>query len=136
MEKPRYEVIPVAWVESPLKDRSQAPRQGGPGTPPTWLAFEPGVAEGMRDLRAGTDVLVLTWLDRSRRDVLITRPGGDPQSPQRGVFSTRSPDRPNPIGLHRVHVAAVEGARVLVHGLEALDGTPVIDVKPVLGGEA
>lgn len=133
MADPHYEVVPVAWVESPLKDRAQAPRQGSLGAPPAWLAFEPEFAEGMRDIHAGTEVIVLTWLDRSRRDVLITHPGGDPQSPPRGVFSTRSPDRPNPIGLHRVQVIAVEGLRVLVHDLEALDGTPVIDVKPVLG---
>jgi tRNA-Thr(GGU) m(6)t(6)A37 methyltransferase TsaA len=130
--KPHYEIVPIGWVESPLKERSQAPRQGHLGAPPAWLVFEPEVTEGIRDLRAGTDVIVLTWLDRSRRDVLTTRPGDDPQSPPLGVFSTRSPDRPNPIGLHRVRVIAVEGSRVQVHGLEALDGTPVADVKPVL----
>jgi tRNA-Thr(GGU) m(6)t(6)A37 methyltransferase TsaA len=129
---PRYEIVPIGWVESPLKERSQAPRQGYLGTPPAWLVFDPAIAEGIRDLRAGTEVIVLTWLDRSRRDVLSTRPGDDPASPPLGVFSTRSPDRPNPIGLHRVRIAAIGGARALVHGLEALDGTPVVDVKPVL----
>lgn len=132
MGKPHYEVVPIGWVESPLTDRAQAPRQGGEGAPPAWLTFTPGVSEGIRDLRAGTEILVLTWLDRAHRDVLVTRPGGDPQNPLLGVFSTRSPDRPNPIGLHRVQVVAVEGLRVLVHGLEALDGTPLVDVKPVL----
>jgi tRNA-Thr(GGU) m(6)t(6)A37 methyltransferase TsaA len=129
---PGYEIVPIGWVESPLTDRAQAPRQGDEGAPPAWIVFEPAVSEGIRDLRPGTEVLVLTWLDRAQRDELVTRPRDDPNSPLRGVFSTRSPDRPNPIGLHRVRVAEVAGLRVLVHGLEAIDGTPVADVKPVL----
>jgi tRNA-Thr(GGU) m(6)t(6)A37 methyltransferase TsaA len=127
-----YEVVPIGWVESPLTDRAQAPRQGDEGAPPAWLTFETHVTEGIRDLRAGTDIIVLTWFDRAHRDVLVTRPRDDPARPPLGVFSTRSPDRPNPIGLHRVHVIAVEGSRVLVRDLEALDGTPLVDVKPVL----
>ncbi len=127
-----FEVIPVGWVESSLTERAQAPRQGDEGAPAAWLAFEPDVAEALRDLRAGTEVIVLTWLDRADRDVLVTRPRDDPRNPLTGVFSTRSPDRPNPVGLHRVLVIAVDGLRVQVGGLEALDGTPVIDVKPVL----
>ena len=132
MTKTRYEVVPVGWVESVLTDRAQAPRQGDEGAPPAWLAFEPRVAEAIRDLRPGTEIIVLTWLDRADRDVLVTRPRDDPRNPVTGVFSTRSPDRPNPVGLHRVPVIAVDGLRVQVDGLEALDGTPVIDVKPVL----
>jgi tRNA-Thr(GGU) m(6)t(6)A37 methyltransferase TsaA len=132
--EPRFEILPIGWVESPLTDRAQAPRQGDEGAPPAWLAFVPDVAAAIRDIRPGTDVLVLTWLDRARRDVLVTRPRDDPQCAPLGVFSTRSPDRPNPIGLHRVRVVAVEGLRMLVHGLEAIDKTPVADVKPVLGG--
>jgi tRNA-Thr(GGU) m(6)t(6)A37 methyltransferase TsaA len=127
-----YEVVPVGWVESPLKERAQAPRQGGEGAPDAWLVFEPAVAEAIRDIAAGTEIIVLTWLDRADRDVLLTRPRGDPARPPTGVFSTRSPDRPNPIGLHRVRVVATQGLRVLVRPLEALDRTPVIDVKPVL----
>jgi tRNA-Thr(GGU) m(6)t(6)A37 methyltransferase TsaA len=134
--KPRYEIMPVGWVESPLTERAQAPRQGDEGAPPAWLVFESEVEEAVRDIRPGTEVLVLTWLDRARRDVLVTRPRDDPQRAPLGVFSTRSPDRPNPIGLHRVQVIAVEGSRILVHGLEAIDGTPLVDVKPVLGGVA
>jgi tRNA-Thr(GGU) m(6)t(6)A37 methyltransferase TsaA len=130
----RYEVRPVGWVESPLTDREQAPRQGDEGAPPAWLAFEPQVADAIRDIRPGAEVIVLTWLDRARRDVLLTRPRDDPQRPPTGVFSTRSPDRPNPVGLHRVRVIEVDGLRMLVHGLEAIDGTPLVDVKPVLGG--
>ena len=132
MTDPRYEVVPVGWVESELTERDQAPRQAGEGAPPAWLAFEPRVAEAIRDLRPGTEIIVLTWLDRADRDVLVTRPRDDPRNPLTGVFSTRSPDRPNPIGLHRVRVITVDRLRIQVDGLEALDGTPVIDVKPVL----
>jgi len=131
-----YQVVPIGWVESPLKERAQAPRQGDEGGPDAWLVFQPEVAEGIRDLAAGTEILVLTWLDRAARDVLVTRPRDDPARPPTGVFSTRSPDRPNPIGLHRVQVVAAEGPRILVRPLEALDKTPVIDVKPVLRGTA
>jgi tRNA-Thr(GGU) m(6)t(6)A37 methyltransferase TsaA len=131
-----YQVVPIGWVESPLTDRAQAPRQGDEGAPAAWLVFEPEIAEGLRDIAAGTEIIVLTWLDRAVRDVLVTRPRGDPARPVTGVFSTRSPDRPNPIGLHRVQVVATEGLRILVRPLEALDQTPIIDVKPVLGPAA
>jgi tRNA-Thr(GGU) m(6)t(6)A37 methyltransferase TsaA len=131
-----YQVVPIGWVESPLKDRAQAPRQGDEGAPAAWLVFEPEVAEGLRDIAAGTEIIVLTWLDRAARDVLVTRPRDDPARPVTGVFSTRSPDRPNPIGLHRVQVVATDGRRILVRPLEALDQTPILDVKPVLGPDA
>jgi tRNA-Thr(GGU) m(6)t(6)A37 methyltransferase TsaA len=127
-----YVVEPIGQVESPLVDRDSAPRQGDEGAPEAWLVFEPGVAEGLRDLRVGTQVLLLTWLDRARRDVLAVHPRGDLSRPETGVFSTRSPDRPNPIGLHRVAIVAIDGVRVRVRDLEALDGTPIVDVKPVL----
>jgi tRNA-Thr(GGU) m(6)t(6)A37 methyltransferase TsaA len=123
---------PIGRVESPLVDRDTAPRQGDEGAPDAWLAFEPGVSEGLRDLRVGDDAIVLTWLDRARRDVLVVHPRGDPSRPETGVFSTRSPDRPNPIGLHRVTILSIDGTRVRVRNLEALDGTPIVDVKPVL----
>ena len=128
----RYEVAPIGWVESPLQERAQAPRQGDEGAPSAWIAFEPGVAEAVHDLRAGDHIIVISWLDRARRDILTTHPRDDPDSPLLGVFSTRSPDRPNPIGLHRVRILAVEGLRIFVSDLEALDGTPILDVKPVL----
>jgi len=127
-----YQVVPIGWVESSLTDRAQAPRQGDEGAPSAWLVFEARVADGIRDLAAGTEIIVLTWLDRGDREVLVTRPRDDPARPPTGVFSTRSPDRPNPIGLHRVEILAIDGLRVLVQPLEALDQTPVIDVKPVL----
>jgi tRNA-Thr(GGU) m(6)t(6)A37 methyltransferase TsaA len=128
-----YVLQPIGWVESPLVDRAQAPKQGDEGSPEAWLVFEPGVRDAMRDLQVGTDVIVLTWLDRARRDVLVVHPRGDLARPETGVFSTRSPDRPNPIGLHRVAILSIDGTRVRVRDLEALNGTPIVDVKPVLG---
>jgi len=130
----RYEIRPIGHVESPLVDRETAPKQGSEGAPQAWLVFDPEVAEGMRDLAEGSDVFVLTWLHRAQRDVLAVRPRDDERNPETGVFSTRSQDRPNPIGLHRVRIVAIEGLRVLVDHLEAFDGTPIVDVKPVLSG--
>jgi tRNA-Thr(GGU) m(6)t(6)A37 methyltransferase TsaA len=126
------EVWAIGRVESPLVDLADAPRQGDEGAPDADVVFDPGVAAAMRDLRAGDELLLLTWLDRARRDVLTVHPRDEPGNPLRGVFSTRSSDRPNPIGLHQVTVVAVDGTRVRVRPLEAIDGTPVIDVKPVL----
>ena len=128
----RYEVTPIGHVRSPLAERSQAPRQGDEGAPSAWLVFEPHVTDAVRDLRAGDHIIVITWLDRARRDVLTTHPRDDPDSPLLGVFSTRSPDRPNPIGLHRVEILEVEDGRIFVSNLEAIDNTPILDVKPVL----
>ncbi|SES21255.1 tRNA-Thr(GGU) m(6)t(6)A37 methyltransferase TsaA [Lentzea xinjiangensis] len=125
------ELQPIGHVESPLTDRASAPRQGDEGAPEAWLVFAPEYARGMRELAPGQDVLVLTWLDRADRSVLAVHP----RRPETGVFATRSPDRPNPIGVHRVTILAVEGLKVRVARLEALDGTPVVDVKPVLGAE-
>jgi len=129
-------IEPVGVVESPLTERSAAPKQGFEGAPDAWLVFDERVAEAMQDLRVGDHVIVLTWLDRADRDVLTTRPRDDAANPLTGVFSTRSPDRPNPIGLHRVEVLAVDGHRVQVSQLEALDGTPIVDVKPALDAVA
>ena len=128
----RYVVRPIGWVESPLVDRDTAPLQGDEGSPEAWLVFEPQVSQALRDLQVGSEVILLTWLDRARRDVLAVHPRGDQRRPMTGVFSTRSPDRPNPIGLHRVTIVAIEGTRLRVQNLEALDGTPILDVKPVL----
>jgi tRNA-Thr(GGU) m(6)t(6)A37 methyltransferase TsaA len=128
-------LLPIGHVESPLLDRASAPKQGDEGTPESWLVFAPEYARAMRELAAGQDVLVLTWLDRADRSVLAVHPRGDANRPETGVFSTRSPDRPNPIGLHRVRILGVDGVKVRVADLEAIDGTPVLDVKPVLGSE-
>ncbi|MQA74366.1 MAG: tRNA (N6-threonylcarbamoyladenosine(37)-N6)-methyltransferase TrmO [Solirubrobacterales bacterium] len=127
-----YDLRPIGWVESPLADHGAAPKQGDEGSPEASIVFEPTVSPGLDDVRPGTDVIVLTWLDRADRDVLRVHPRDDPANPEQGVFSTRSADRPNPIGLHRVGVLSIEGTRVRVRNLEALDGTPVIDLKPVL----
>lgn len=127
-----FEVRTIGRVESTLTDPDSAPRQADEGAPAAWLVFEPDVLEGLRTLRAGDEILVLTWLDLARRDVLSVHPRGDASRALEGVFSTRSPHRPNPIGLHRAEITAVEGGRLRVRHLEALDGTPVLDVKPVL----
>ena len=119
-------------MESRLSEPGEAPLQGDEGAPDAWLVLNPAVSEGLRGLQPGTDVLVLTWLDRASRDVLTVHPRGDTERPATGVFNTRSPDRPNPIGLHRVTILTIDGNRVHVRNLEALDQTPVLDVKPVL----
>jgi tRNA-Thr(GGU) m(6)t(6)A37 methyltransferase TsaA len=126
------ELVEIGTVESPLKDRDSAPKQGDEGAPEAWLAFDAAVADGLDGIATGDELLVLTWLDRAERDVLRVHPRNDPARPVQGVFNTRSPDRPNPIGLHRVTVLAVDGTRLRVSGLEALDGTPIVDVKPLL----
>jgi tRNA-Thr(GGU) m(6)t(6)A37 methyltransferase TsaA len=126
---------PIGHVESPLTDRDAAPKQGDEGGPDAWLVFDEKFTDAMRDLAPGAELLILTWFDRADRDVQVVHPRDDLTRPPTGVFSTRSPDRPNPIGLHRVTVRRVDGLRVLVSDLEALDGTPLVDVKPVLGAE-
>ena len=131
-----YVLRPVGRVESSLQSRSDAPNQEDEGAPDCTIALEPEYATAARDVTAGSELLVLTWLDRARRDVLRVHPRDDPARPLTGVFATRSPDRPNPIGLHRVTVLAVDGTRLRVRGLEALDGTPVVDLKPPLGSIA
>ncbi len=132
-----YTIKAIGHVESPLVDRAAAPMQGTEGSPVAWLVFEQSVREGLRDLKIGEEVIVLTWLDRARRDILSVHPRGDLAKPERGVFSTRSPDRPNPIGLHRVKIVSIVGVvRIQVQDLEALHMTPILDLKPVLGGAA
>jgi len=128
-----FDVVAIGRVSSPLVDRADAPRQGDEGAPEAWLEFSTPYGEGLKDISAGDDLLLITWLDRAVREVLSVHPRGDRDRPPTGVFSTRSPDRPNPLGLHRVSVLAVDGLRLRVSGLEAIDGTPIVDVKPVLG---
>jgi tRNA-Thr(GGU) m(6)t(6)A37 methyltransferase TsaA len=130
-----FEAKAIGRVESPLTDLASAPRQADEGAPEAWLAFEREMLPALADLRAGDEVLVLTWLDRARRDVLAVHPRGDTTRPIEGVFSTRSPHRPNPIGLHRVEIVAIDGPRLRVRSLEAIDGTPILDLKPILSDD-
>ena len=126
------ELTPIGRVQSELTDRALAPKQGHEGAPDAWLVFEPSVIDGLDGIAPGAEVVVLTWLHRARRDVLRVHPRDDRANPLTGVFGTRSQDRPNPIGLHPVEVVSIDGARLRVRGLEAFDGTPIVDVKPVL----
>ena len=128
-----FALRPVGRVQSTLTDRTDAPRQADEGAPEAWLVFDDAIAPALDGLTPGVDVLLFTWLDRGDRDTLAVHPRGDRSRPLTGVFATRAPDRPNPIGLHTVHVLAVEGNRVRVRHLEAVDGTPILDVKPLLG---
>jgi tRNA-Thr(GGU) m(6)t(6)A37 methyltransferase TsaA len=132
MSQASYDVVPIGRVESPLTDKATAPKQGHEGSPEAWLVFEPAVLEGLDGIAAGDEVILLTWLDRADRDVLRVHPRDDASNPMRGVFNTRSADRPNPIGLHQVQIVAIDGGRMRVRNLEALDGTPIVDLKPVI----
>jgi tRNA-Thr(GGU) m(6)t(6)A37 methyltransferase TsaA len=135
LDQPQFELTPVGRVESSLTDLDFAPNQGDEGAPSAWLVFEPDVLDALDGIRPEDEVILLTWLDRARRDVLRVHPRGNASRPKQGVFSTRSPVRPNPIGLHRVQVEAIDGNRMRVRNLEAINGTPIIDVKPVLSSD-
>jgi tRNA-Thr(GGU) m(6)t(6)A37 methyltransferase TsaA len=126
------ELVSVGHVESSLQDRDDAPKQGDEGAPEAWLVIAPEFAAALDGIATGDELLLFTWLDRALRDVLQVRPRSRTTGPVQGVFSTRSPDRPNPIGLHRVTVLELDGGRVRVDQLEALDGTPIVDLKPLL----
>ena len=131
-----YEIRPIGFVESPLVDAATAPKQGFEGGPEAWLVFDEAVADGLADLAVGDEVIILTWLHLGDRSVMAVHPRDDPRAPLTGVFSTRSADRPNPIGLHRVRVLLVDGCRLRVSDLEAVDGTPIVDVKPALSTDS
>jgi tRNA-Thr(GGU) m(6)t(6)A37 methyltransferase TsaA len=133
---PTYALEPVGVVRSPLRERAEAPMQGFEGAPDAWLELAPAVAEALDGLHVGDEIIVITWLHRASRATLKVHPRSDPRQPLAGVFATRSPDRPNPLGLHRVTVRAIDGTRLEVGPLEALDGTPVVDLKPVLARSA
>jgi tRNA-Thr(GGU) m(6)t(6)A37 methyltransferase TsaA len=122
----------IGIVRSPLEDRRAAPNQGSEGAPDAWIELERSVLDAVDGIEAGAELVVITWLHESRRDVLKVHPRGDPSRPLTGVFATRSPDRPNPLGLHRVTVREIAGPRLKLGPLEAIDGTPVVDIKPVL----
>jgi tRNA-Thr(GGU) m(6)t(6)A37 methyltransferase TsaA len=125
-------LLPIGVIRSVLRDRGEAPRQGAEGAPDAWLELEPSVSAGLLGLAAGDRLLIITWLHRGRRDVLQVHPRNDRRRPLSGVFATRSPDRPNPLGLHAVTLRRISGRRLRIGPIEAIDGTPVIDIKPVL----
>jgi tRNA-Thr(GGU) m(6)t(6)A37 methyltransferase TsaA len=126
-----YGLVPVGWVQSALRVLDDAPNQRA-GAPRAWIRFDEQVAEDAKDLRPGDEIVVLTWLHLSPRDEQSTHPEDDMSQPLTGVFSTCSPNRPNPIGLHRARIVARDGLRIEVDALEAIDGTPVVDVKPAI----
>ncbi|HEU4733424.1 MAG TPA: tRNA (N6-threonylcarbamoyladenosine(37)-N6)-methyltransferase TrmO [Kofleriaceae bacterium] len=128
---PSFSLHPIGVVRSALVDRTFAPRQGREGAPDAWLELDPALRDALDGIQPGDDLIVITWLHRADRDTLKVHPRGD-LSRLSGVFATRSPDRPNPLGLHRVTVRAIEGVRLHVGPLEAIDGTPVVDIKAVL----
>jgi tRNA-Thr(GGU) m(6)t(6)A37 methyltransferase TsaA len=127
-------IDPIGIVRSELTRREDAPMQGDEGGPEAWLELNSQVASGLMGIQPGDELIVLTWLHLAERDVLQVHPRGDLNRPLRGVFSTRSPDRPNPIGLHHVTVLEVAEQKLRVAPLEAIDGTPIVDIKPVLMG--
>lgn len=129
-------IAAIGVVRSPLQSRADAPLQNTEGAPDAWLELHEELADGLDGLAIGDEIIVLTWFHLSRRDVLKLHPRGDARNPLTGVFSTRSPDRPNPIGLHRVRVLELAHAKLKVGPLEALDGTPILDLKPVLSTSA
>jgi tRNA-Thr(GGU) m(6)t(6)A37 methyltransferase TsaA len=131
----RVELEPIGRVSSPLTDLAAAPKQGDEGAPEAWVELSPSLAAGLEGIAVGDELIVVTWLDRADREALRVHPRSDASRPPQGVFATRSPDRPNPIGLHRVQVAEVAGERLRVSGLEAIDGTPVLDLKPMLSAD-
>jgi tRNA-Thr(GGU) m(6)t(6)A37 methyltransferase TsaA len=130
--KNSLEVRPIGVIRSKIKERSKAPKQGSEGAPDVWLEVHPFATPALDGLAAGAELIVLTWLHRAHRDTLKVHPRSDPKRRLTGVFATRSPDRPNPIGLHEVMVRKISKNRLRVGPIEAIDGTPVIDIKPVL----
>jgi len=121
---------PIGIVRSAIKERSEAPKQGSEGAPDVWIEIEPFAVEALDGFQAGDEAIVITWLHRARRDVLKVHPRSDPERRLTGVFATRSPDRPNPLGLHPVTIKEIANGRLLVGPMEAIDGTPVVDIKP------
>ena len=136
MTNQRFELRQIGVVRSDLTDLGEAPMQGNEGAPDAWIEIEPAYAGALQGLASGDDVILITWFHLSHRDVLQVHPRSDPSRPMTGVFATRSPERPNPLGLHRVKVRQIDSTRLRVGPLEAVDGTPVVDIKPVLGNSA
>ena len=136
MLETEYSLSAIGFLHSPLKLREEAPNQGREGAPDAWLEVNETVAEGLEGIAVGDEIIVITWLHQAQRDILKVHPRGDETVPLAGVFATRSPDRPNPLGLHRVTVLSIDGTRLKVGPVEAIDGTPVVDIKPVLSQSA
>lgn len=134
MDTPTYTIETIGFVRSALTNLDDAPLQGDEGAPEAWLELTPLAAQGLSGIQVGDDLIVLTWFHLAKRDVLQVHPRGDMNRPLTGVFATRSPDRPNPIGLHRVTVLEIQTQNVRVAPIEAIDGTPIVDIKPVLAG--
>ena len=128
----RFDLRPIGVIRSTLKKRSEAPKQGSEGAPEAWIEIEPWAVAGLHTLKAGDKIWVITWLHRGNREVLQVHPRSDPKRALTSVFATRSPDRPNPLGLHPVTVLEIAGNRLRVEPIEAIDGTPVVDMKPVI----
>ena len=122
----------IGIVRSPIKSRDEAPRQGFEGAPDVWLEIDPAYADAIVGLTEGSEIIVISWFHHANRDELQTHPRNDPNLPLTGVFATRSPDRPNPLGLHKATLRQISGLRLLAGPIEAIDGTPVIDIKPAL----
>jgi tRNA-Thr(GGU) m(6)t(6)A37 methyltransferase TsaA len=131
-EKKTYSLHPIGHLRSTLRVLNVAPRQGFEGAPDAWLEIDPAYVQGLSGINAGNDIIVITWLDRANRELLEVHPRSDPENPLTGVFATRSPHRPNPLGLHRVTVHEISGTRLHFGPIEAIDGTPVVDIKPTL----
>jgi tRNA-Thr(GGU) m(6)t(6)A37 methyltransferase TsaA len=136
MHETHYSLAPIGFLRSSLKDRGAVPNQGREGAPDAWLEVNAMVAEGLDGIEVGDELIVITWLHQAQRDILKTHPRNDQTRPLTGVFATRSPDRPNPLGLHRVTVREIAGTSLKVGPIEAIDGTPVVDIKPVLSTAA
>jgi tRNA-Thr(GGU) m(6)t(6)A37 methyltransferase TsaA len=132
MAEVEYTLYPIGYIHSHLKHREEAPKQGTKGAPDAWLEVNPRVAEGLEGIAAGAEIILTTWFHKAYRNILNVQPRGDKNMPLTGVFATRSPDRPNPLGLHRVTVLEIAGDKLKVGPIEAIDGTPVVDIKPVL----
>jgi len=132
MHAPHPDLRTIGVISSELKSLEDAPRQGSEGAPDAWLEVDPAFEQALHGIEPGDELLLITWFHQADRAVLQTHPRSDPRNPMTGVFATRSPDRPNPLGLHPVTVRVIDGCRLRVGPIEALDGTPVVDIKPVL----
>jgi len=132
MLQTEYLLHPIGLIHSPLTHRGEAPKQGGEGAPDAWLEVNPTAADGLEGIAVGDEIVLITWFHKAHRDILKLHPRWDKNLPLTGVFATRSPDRPNPLGLHRVKVLEIAGNKLKVGPIEAIDGTPVVDIKPVL----